>query len=567
MLRFAVFDADGPARELNLAHAYAIDKQGDAIPSTIAFADGVISVRPAVNEPAAFALSRPVGAAGTLTLQTTPLPRRERPYLLDLELARHRVMLLIVKLEEWGLAPLLPAGHPVLRDLDEARDLMTAALCEPSASPGRYTPAQARIAAAAVERAVLASERLAMLHAERRLADRIGAAPPDDGLPRHALLSTAPLERVEDPDVDAEAHAAAHEDADPDRTRAAPATDLPKPLVGCLLHNERFAPPLQNIVKQTFDFVTSPLRWNEIEREEGRFEFRPSDRWIEWAVRGANLPVVAGPIVDLHPRAIPDWLAIWEHDYETLREFAFEHVARVVKRYRRAVRRWIAISAPTVNSGVRLSLDQWVDLARLTTLAVRKSAPGASVSVEIAAPFGQHPGGSEALVSPRFLAEMFLNAGVQFDSLALRIQLGTPEVGYSARDLMQIAAILDEYAYFEHLIDVSVLGMPSEEPPTRSPHLKPGCWHGPCTPARQAEFASKAVALIGAHPVVRSVAWQALYDTNNRPEQPLGGLITASGKAKPTLMAINSAAKSIRSGKIPTHPAAETVETEAPAQV
>jgi hypothetical protein len=321
-----------------------------------------------------------------------------------------------------------------------------------------------------------------------------------------------------------------------------------------LLHNERFAPPLQNIVKQTFDFVSSPLRWNEIEREEGRFDFRPSDRWIEWAVRSASMPVVAGPIVDLHPRAVPEWLTIWEHDYDTLREFAFEHVARVVKRYRRAVRRWIAISAPTVSAGIKLTLDQWVDLARLTTLAVRKSAPGASVSVEIAAPFGQHPGGSESLVSPRFLAEMFLNAGVQFESLALRVQLGTPEVGCSQRDLMQIASLLDEYAQFEHVLDVSVLGMPSEDVPTSSPHLAPGCWHGAHSPDRQAEFATRAITLISAHPFVRSVAWQALYDVKTRPEQSLGGLITLSGKAKPTLMAINAANAAMRNGRLPTTP-------------
>ena len=64
MLRFAVFDESGPARSMSLAHAYAIDKQGDAIPATVQFSDGIISVRPSVSEPTAFALNRPVGAAG-----------------------------------------------------------------------------------------------------------------------------------------------------------------------------------------------------------------------------------------------------------------------------------------------------------------------------------------------------------------------------------------------------------------------------------------------------------------------------------------------------------------------
>jgi hypothetical protein len=204
-----------------------------------------------------------------------------------------------------------------------------------------------------------------------------------------------------------------------------------------------------------------------------------------------------------------------------------------------------------VDDGIRLALDQWVDLARLTTLAVRKSAPGAPVAVEIAVPFGQHPGGNESFVSPKFLAEMLLHAGVQFDALCLRIQLGSAEIGHSARDLMQIAALIDDYAQFEHVIDISVLGTPSEHSQQASPRLDPGGWHGPVSPERQAEFARQAITLLAGHPVVRSIAWQSLYDTQARPEQPFGGLITAGGKAKPALIAINETAADLRAGRLP----------------
>ncbi len=518
MLRFAVFEADAPARSVPLAHACAIDKQGFAIPAVIECSEGIITVKPSTNEPAAFCIGRSVGDAGILTLQTTPLPAREKPYLLDLELARHRIMLTIMKLEEWGLASILDADDPVIQELDAARELMTAALCAEGSKPGHATPGQAELAAKALERAVLGSEKLALRASELVLSARL--------------------------DNPAQGHAG-------DMAKRL-AGDTKKPNLGCILHNDRFAPPLQQVVKGSFDFIASPVRWNDIEPEEGRSAFRATDRWIEWAVRQAKMPVHAGPILDFHPRACPDWLTIWEHDYESLREFAYEHCAKVVKRYRRAVRRWIAISAPTVGEGIKLTVDQWVDLARLSTLAVRKGAPSTPVSVEIAAPFALQPGGNESALAPRFLAEMLLHAGVQFDTLALRIQLGTPTVGASCRDLMQLSSLIDDYADFEHPIDVTVLGVPSAAPTNPPPHLDPGYWRSPTSEDTQARFAVEAMTVLAGKPAVRSIAWQALFDLDTLPEQPFGGLISAQGKAKPALAAIRSSVAAMRTGRVPT---------------
>ena len=530
MLRFAVFDESGPARDGRLSHAYALDKQGHAVPALIEFSEGVISVKPSSTDATAFALNRDAGEAGRLTLQTTPLPHRDRPYLLDLELARHRIMLLIVKLEEWGLAPLLSADDEVLRDLDSARDLMTAALCEPGSGPGRYTAAQAATARRSLERAVLASEKLALRASEAQLEARLNGA---------GGVSEGGISEEEG------------------RVSGAVVRGLPKPQLGCLVHNDRFTEPLQKTVGATFDFLASPMRWNEIESEEGRYNFRSTDRWIEWAVRQGRLPVHAGPVLDFHPRAFPSWATVWEHDYETLREFAYEHCARVAKRYRRAVRRWIALSGPTVTAGVKFSIDQWVDLARLSTLAIRKAAPNASVSVEISLPFGQHPGGSESVVSPRFFAEMLLHAGVQFDSLALRIQMGSASIGESSRDLMQLSALIDDFASYEHMIDVSVLGGPSGIASGEASHLDPGGWRGAASPETQARFVTQALTVLMGKAAVRSVAWQALYDAESRPEQRDGGLVSVAGRAKPALTAVQAVSRALREGRAPTRVAQE----------
>lgn len=524
MLRFAVFDDFGPANAWELRRAYLIGKDNLAVPSQISFQDGIIECRKSSPEAAALSLQYSTKEWGLLTLRTTLLPDREQPNLLDLELARHRIMLVLDKLEEWGLASQLASNDPILLELNAARDLFTDALVEPSAPFGHFTPKMAQLASDALSKAISASEHLAMRQAERQFEQRYAIARTVEDSVRSQYL----------------------------------------PQFGCAVHNERFAPPLQKLVQSHFQFIISPMRWNDIEEHEGSYSFQATDRWIEWAVRDARIPVVSGPLLDLSERSVPEWLTIWQHDYETLREFAYEHVCRVVKRYRKAITRWTAISAPTVGEGVHLSLDQWVDLTRLSVLAIRKGAANARAIVEIPAPFGELPGGDETLVPPMFFAEMLLHAGVEVDAFGLRIQMGDHSPGRSCRDMMQISAIIDDFTRFERPLHITAMGVPSEPQGDRSEEQSPdpGYWKKPWSGEQQASWMTDAVSIVASKPYVRSVAWQALYDTDRQaPEMQDGGLISRDGRAKPALKSAGDIRQAFRKGIAPSAMTSDVAST------
>src|SRR4051812_42971057 len=144
MLSFAVFDERGPARDWPLRRAHLFTT-ADEVPlhGEVRLEDGVIRCSKAATESAGLALQFPVdlppgehppapgqGLLGLLMLRTSLLPERDEPYLLSLELARHRIMLVLNKLEEWQLFD-LPPEHPVMRQFEHAPGEFTAALVAP----------------------------------------------------------------------------------------------------------------------------------------------------------------------------------------------------------------------------------------------------------------------------------------------------------------------------------------------------------------------------------------------------------------------------------------------------
>jgi hypothetical protein len=509
MLSFAVFDDHGPAPEWTHGSMYVIGHDGAPLGSPVRFADGHVHCDPPGEDASAIAVQWPVGDCGILMLQTCLLPQRMKPYVLSLELARHRIMLYLTKLEEWGR---FEAGNdtPSARQFAESHQIFMEALAmNVDGSPDDMLQ-QDRLAREALRLAVEASENLTNEAAESWLESRLQTFSTDASTPVPAIL-------------------------------------------GCTIDPERFADPLTKVVTDGFDFMVAPLRWKDLEPEEGKYKFAPSDRWIEWAVRRAHIPVTGGPLIDLSPEAAPDWIYIWEHDYETLRELIYEHVKRVVTRYRRAVSKWTVCSGLHLNANIRLSLEQMLDLTRLVVLVARKLHPHAKIQVEIDRPFGETSAVNDAAIPPSLYAELLAQAGIEVDCIGLRVQMGDAAHNRPTRDLMQYSSILDHFALFERPVSVSMLGAPSGAAGVDAPsgddglHVEAGHWRSDWNEAVQAEWMTKAISIALSKPFVTSVAWQSLYDTPDGRPMPLGGLITQTGQPKKGLARMMEIHKVLRS--------------------
>lgn len=528
MLSFVAFpDSEHAMEEWRPHHAHLIGQDDRTIPGSIGWVDGRVVCHTPGPDAAAMVVQYPAGGAGVLTLATTLLPADDEPYLLELELARHRVMLIYGKLEDWGMC-LLPDDHPVMQAVETARVAFLEAVVACSGAGHAWTDEQATLARGALVTAIEASEQLALSQGEAQLGARYRAI---------------------------------------ERRGAAGRTDdgAQAPVIGCVVQNDVVTPALQNAVKKVADFIVSPMRWREIEPSEGRFDLSPSDRWIEWAVRAADMGVAAGPVLDFSARAVPPWLYIWEHDYESIRDFALDHAKRVVGRYRRAVTRWTAISSVNLNTGFSFTIDQMMELTRLSTRLIRKLAPSAPLLIELNHPFGEHPTHSPRSVPPFFYMELVHDAGIDVDGISIRFQMGDREAGRSARDLMTISHVLDIYSQFATPLHVT-FGAPSgvvDEPPPMPPESirasddppydEPGgWWRERWTPEVQADWMARLAVIMLSKPMVRSITWHCLYDADSDPEMPLGGLIDRDGLPKPALRRLVEVRSAVTNKRIPS---------------
>ena len=107
--------------------AYAVGPESVPIQADIIPRDGTLVVSRPDDVPVGLSLLWEAGAAGEYELETTRLQPRERPYILNVELARLRLMKIVQKQEDWNLFD-FPRAEKFMAKFREAQDLFSEAL-------------------------------------------------------------------------------------------------------------------------------------------------------------------------------------------------------------------------------------------------------------------------------------------------------------------------------------------------------------------------------------------------------------------------------------------------------
>jgi hypothetical protein len=254
-----------------------------------------------------------------------------------------------------------------------------------------------------------------------------------------------------------------------------------------------------------------------------------------------RVPAIAGPLLRLEHEHVPDWMVIWEHDFDMIREMAYDYVQKVVNRYRRVVSAWNVAASLQTNSAFTLTFEQIIELTRMLVSQIKTMIPTARTLVTISHPFGEYHARGRAAVPPMLYAEMLSQSGINFEAFALEIEMGVPAPGMFMRDLFQVSSLLDRFSTLGRPVFLTAVGVPSrstsDSSDTSEGLLNPslgGRWRRPWDPQLQAEWMEAVYQVALSKPCVESIAWSNLADL--RQTLPGGGLLDDVLQPKPSFV-------------------------------
>ncbi len=473
MLRFEVYHHGVLVDKIDLTGAYLFGQDRIPIRAELSAAQGQISCVKRMAGPAGLSLLWEAGDAGKLMLSTTRLPERGEPYNLNVELARSRIMQLLLKREDWGLFDFDEAAG-LNEQMERIRQLFVEAL--KADEPGKA----ATIADRVLAQAITFSERMSLFHAE--IFNR--------------------------------------------RRKGNPA--MPRLVFGCLADLDQNNDRYRQRLLEVSDFVSLPVAWKQLAPKERTYQWDVLDEWLNWASLH-HRAVHAGPLVSFDPVDVPEWLYLFEHDYEALRDTIYEHLQSVVQRYEKKIRVWRVLSGLHAYNSFNLGFEQIMELTRLSCSVVKRVSPKGVAIIDLVLPWGEYYARNQRTIPPLLYADMCVQSGVKFDAFGLQLYLGAPRDGSFVRDLMQISALLDEFAGFGLPLQITGVQVPSEVTPETTgamANVSPadaGRWHQDWNPRLQAEWLAAFARVAMSKPFVESLCWRDVAETANH-FLPHGGL-------------------------------------------
>jgi len=285
-----------------------------------------------------------------------------------------------------------------------------------------------------------------------------------------------------------------------------------------------------------FNAAAVPLRWRDLETTEGRFSWSDSDKQVKWCL-AHGLKVLGGPLVSLDYSALPDWLCLFEDDYDALLHSIAAFVRAVVERYRGSVDYWICASRLNASEVLGLSEPDRLRLAGRIVELVRTLDPNTPALVSFDQPWAEYMRRRESDFPPMHFADALIRAGSDLGGLALEINAGYSPDGTLLRHSLDFHRMLESWSLFGLPLWLS-LCVPSDEgeDPLAVGASRPTSagWSS----ATQQTWTARYVSLALAKPAVRGILWNQLRDGEPH-DFPHGGLFNARRHSKPALRVLS----------------------------
>jgi hypothetical protein len=421
-----------------------------------------------------------INGRGVLLLGTSTLMERERPYRLEVELARGTINRLRNQIAHWEMLGLVVP--------DDLRQEVLAATRHFSRAATNHDPdPSAEDAEKALVAAVDAMDRSAAIYSQQAIEIRRAQS---------KKLTTWFGVHLGD---------------------AMPAVGVARQLL------------------PSFNMISVPLSWRSIEASEGRRNWKQADAQIEWG-KTAGMKIMGGPLLELDDRGVPDWTYLWEGDFDSLLGFMLDHVTSVVKRYRGKVHLWQVVARMSHGRVLALTEDQRLQIAAQAITRVRELDPTTPLIASFDQPWAEYLATEQLDLAPLHFADALVRADLGLSGLGVEITVGYHPGATPHRSPFSYSRLIDTWGLLELPLLVT-LTLPSspEKDPLANPKIQVLSNDADdVTPATQAAWIERHVPLLLAKAPVQVILWNQLSDASPH-VYPHGGVFDAQDKPKPAL--------------------------------
>ncbi len=183
------------------------------------------------------------------------------------------------------------------------------------------------------------------------------------------------------------------------QSRLATTSRLPTHL-GCVLDGEPAGHPagpgMDPDVQRRARRASPGGRWR---RPRGSIAGTCFDAQLAWARRN-RLAIEAGPLIEFRKGALPDWLWLWEGDFETIGGLVADYVRQAVSRYKGKVPLWHVVHRAAAGEILGLTEEEQVRIAARAVQVARQADPSAQVTIGVDRPWAEWMGSSHFQLGP-----------------------------------------------------------------------------------------------------------------------------------------------------------------------
>jgi hypothetical protein len=481
LMRFLVAPANRLTPEV-AARAYLVGPEQIPWVSRVQYQGGILSLTRNESDSACLCVPFPVPGRGEVALLTGTLMERFAPYQLTVELARGKINQLRTQINDWQTLGMVPKEQHLIALRQALAHLSRAVTSQsdPAVAAGH--------AELAISRALDLSDLLATRYVHKVISIRRRV-----GSPTPALL-------------------------------------------GGNLGPKLLRATVSRQFLMAFNAAVVPLKWRDVEAQEGEYHWEVADRQIDWC-QEHGLPVVVGPLVQMDDRGLPDWLALWQGDFDNILAFVSDYVETAVHRNRGKVNVWQCAARVNVGDVLGLTDEDRLRLAVRTFEITRKIDPQTPAILCFDQPWGEYMGRAERDLSPLHFADILVRSGLDLSGIGLELNVGYLPGGSYLRDALECSKLIDRWAMLGLPLWL-FLNVPAGQAADELAYGRARPWGGPApygwTPEVQRQWLRQVIPLLTAKPSVRGVFYNQLCDSHKH-EFPHAGLFDAEDTARPAL--------------------------------